>query len=188
MYKDIFSMVERVHYILATVVSSGDRVVDATAGGGNDTLYLARLVGPSGKVWAFDIQEEACAVTREKLSQAQIDWAEVVCASHARLAEYVQGAIKAGVFNLGYLPGANHQVTTKGPTTLAALKAMMSLLTPGGIIVLVCYLGHEGGSCEYDMVCSLAEGLPAARWCAEECRLVNKKLAPRIITLKKLDE
>lgn len=187
MYKDTFSIVERVHHILSTVVSSGDTVIDATAGRGNDTLYLAQLVGPSGKVWAFDIQEEACAATKEKLTQNHIAWVEVVCASHDCLAAYVQTPIKAGVFNLGYLPGANHQVVTKGESTLAALEAMMPLLEPGGAIVLVCYLGHDGGRYEYDMVCELSEGLPAANWCVEELRLVNKKLAPRVIILRKLD-
>lgn len=33
--------------------------VDATCGNGHDTLELARMVGPSGRVVAFDIQAEA---------------------------------------------------------------------------------------------------------------------------------
>ena len=187
MYRDVFSMVDRVHHMLSRVVSSGDVVVDATAGRGNDTLFLAQLVGELGKVWAFDIQEEACTITREKLAQEHITWANVVCANHDRLAAYVQTPIKAGIFNLGYLPGANHQMITKGETTLAALQGMMELLLPEGIIILVCYLGHDGGRCEYDMICELSESLPAANWCVEECRLLNKRLAPRIIVIKKLD-
>lgn len=34
----------------------GDTVVDATCGNGHDTLCLARAVGPSGTVFAFDVQ------------------------------------------------------------------------------------------------------------------------------------
>lgn len=37
-------------------VQRGDTVVDATAGNGGDTVWLAKAVGPQGKVHAFDKQ------------------------------------------------------------------------------------------------------------------------------------
>ena len=37
-------------------VRPGDTVVDATCGNGHDTKWLAQAVGPSGRVFAFDIQ------------------------------------------------------------------------------------------------------------------------------------
>lgn len=56
------------------VVSPGDSVIDATCGGGKDTLALARLVQPwkggrGGRVLAIDVQEEALARTRSLLQQ-----------------------------------------------------------------------------------------------------------------------
>ncbi|NLP30485.1 MAG: rRNA methyltransferase, partial [Clostridiales bacterium] len=45
--------------ILSEYVSEGDIVVDATAGNGNDTLALAKLVKKTGKVYSFDVQDEA---------------------------------------------------------------------------------------------------------------------------------
>lgn len=47
------------HDWISRVVLPGDTVVDATAGNGHDTVFLARLAGPSGQVHAFDVQEEA---------------------------------------------------------------------------------------------------------------------------------
>ena len=38
-------VVDLVKSIVAGVVSEGDTVVDATVGNGNDTIFLARLVG-----------------------------------------------------------------------------------------------------------------------------------------------
>lgn len=38
------------------VCRPGDTVVDATCGNGHDTLCLARAVGRSGTVYAFDVQ------------------------------------------------------------------------------------------------------------------------------------
>lgn len=42
-----------------SVVRPGDCVVDATLGNGHDTLFLAKLVGPAGHLYGFDVQ--ACA-------------------------------------------------------------------------------------------------------------------------------
>ena len=47
------------HKFISEHVKSGDVCIDATAGRGRDTLFLCELVGEEGKVFAFDIQEEA---------------------------------------------------------------------------------------------------------------------------------
>jgi len=46
--------------LLKATVEEGDTVVDATAGNGHDTLFLAQLVGDSGQVYAFDVQKKCC--------------------------------------------------------------------------------------------------------------------------------
>lgn len=62
------SVTDRCHKILAKYISEGDTVIDCTAGGGADTLFLAKSVGSSGCVLAFDVQETALNAT-EKLLQ-----------------------------------------------------------------------------------------------------------------------
>ncbi len=47
----------------------GDFVIDATMGNGHDTAFLAELVGPSGEVFAFDIQKEALINTEQKVNR-----------------------------------------------------------------------------------------------------------------------
>ena len=42
---------------LRQVVQPGDTVIDATMGNGHDTAMLAELVGESGHVIAFDVQD-----------------------------------------------------------------------------------------------------------------------------------
>ena len=51
-------------YMMRTI-REGDTVVDATMGNGKDTLFLAELVGPKGRVHAFDVQPEAVERTRD---------------------------------------------------------------------------------------------------------------------------
>jgi hypothetical protein len=66
------SLLELAHASIQRAVTPGSLVVDATAGNGNDTLFLAGLVGPAGLVLAFDIQPEALHNTRAALEKANL--------------------------------------------------------------------------------------------------------------------
>ncbi|EUJ17052.1 S-adenosylmethionine (SAM)-dependent methyltransferase [Listeria aquatica FSL S10-1188] len=58
------------HQLLRKVIFPGDVVIDATCGNGHDTLFLAQLVGPNGKVYAYDIQQTAIEKTEARLDEA----------------------------------------------------------------------------------------------------------------------
>jgi len=158
--------------LVAGWVLPGDTVVDATVGNGHDTLFLAKLVGPTGRVVGFDVQAAALAATRQRL-QAAGQSAELHEESHAALPGYVGPGLAAAMFNLGYLPGANKAVTTRREETLPALAAALGLLRPGGGITIVCYPGHEGGDAEADAVIAWAAGLPPKEYCAVRCHGLN---------------
>lgn len=122
------------HDWISRVVFPGDAVVDATAGNGHDTVFLARLAGPSGQVHAFDVQEEAIRATRERLEKEGLLTPSVRLhlASHDRLAELVRSPVKAIVFNLGYLPGGDKKTVTRTECTLAALEQAAASLPRTG--------------------------------------------------------
>ena len=128
------------HDWISRVVLPGDTVVDATAGNGHDTVFLARLAGPSGQVHAFDVQEEAIRATRERLEKEGLLTSAVHLhlASHDRLAELVTGPVKAVVFNLGYLPGGDKKTVTRTGCTLAALEQAAALIAPNGLLSVMC--------------------------------------------------
>ena len=140
---------QQAHEIVSAVVRPGETVIDATAGNGHDTLFLAGLVGEGGRVVAFDVQEAAIASTRRRLAEAGVlERVEPWTGSHARMAERVEPGIAAVMFNLGYLPGGDHGLITRTDETLRALEAAVALLRPGGVVTVVCYPGHEGGDKE----------------------------------------
>lgn len=138
----------------------GDLAVDATCGNGNDTLLMAELVGDSGRVWAFDIQERAIGQTAHKLAQASLsERVELIQAGHETMAEHVSGDLAAVVFNLGYLPGGDQSIITRPETTMAALGQSLGLLRPGGILAITIYPGHDGGASERRTVDAWASAL-----------------------------
>ena len=50
------------------ILRPGDVAVDATMGNGKDTQFLCELVGETGRVYAFDVQEEALERTAARLA------------------------------------------------------------------------------------------------------------------------
>ncbi|MBO7744598.1 class I SAM-dependent methyltransferase [Paenibacillus sp. MWE-103] len=170
-------------------VSAGDAVIDATCGNGVDARFLAELVGPRGAVYAFDVQEEALARTRERAGGDAAGPLLLVHASHAEMdghvAEAHRGRIAAAMFNLGYLPGADQAVITEPASTLAALEAAVALLRPGGVVTAVLYPGHPGGREEADAVSAWAASLPQAAGQAMLYRMVQKAEAPYLIAIEK---
>ncbi len=135
-------------YMIRTI-RQGDSVVDATMGNGKDTLFLCELVGEAGHVYAFDVQREAVERTRERITEAGYDArTTLLLAGHETMAEHIREPVQAVMFNLGWLPGAEHIVTTRTETTLQAVSAALELIAPGGIVTVCVYPGHEEGTRE----------------------------------------
>lgn len=145
------SLVARAHEWIKTQLREGDIGIDATVGNGHDTLFLAQTVGPKGKVYGFDIQQDALDNCYQRLVTNNAD--KQVSLHHAGhetlpivIPETLQhGKINAVMFNLGYLPGGDKQRTTYTGTTLAALESALRMLTQNGIITILAYSGHPGG-------------------------------------------
>lgn len=176
------------HLILRQVIRPGDRVIDATCGRGQDCLFLAGLVGSSGEVWAFDVQEKALAETAERLLTAGCSaWVELVHAGHESLTAYVREPVRAVVFNLGYLPGNSAGLVTRPETTRTALDQSLELLLPGGMVVVAIYTGHQGGDEEAACIESWASRLSSREFNVWKSRQLNRSdSAPYVVIVEKV--
>ena len=161
--------------ILQAAIRAGDTVIDATAGHGHDTVFLAACVGPGGRVLAFDVQQPAIASARAKLAATGLaSRVEFHQTSHAGMARHAAaGTVAAVMFNFGYLPGADHELTTTAPETLAALDAAAGLLRPGGILSLICYPGHPAGAAEARAVEAWLDAMTRRGWKAAKYAMLG---------------
>ena len=148
--KNIFiNVTEIAKRICRLKLNDGDIAVDCTMGNGNDTAFLCQLVGDNGKVYAFDIQESAVINTRKKLQTLDfLERAEIILDGHQNVEKYVKEKVRLVIFNLGYLPKGNHEITTKKESTIEAVQKCLYILEPNGIILLTIYTGHENGKME----------------------------------------
>ncbi len=157
MFSRLMSPLPLAHWYVKQVVGEGDTAIDCTAGKGRDTLFLAQLVGRTGTVYSFDIQENALKDTERLLEEHAVE-ARIHCilSSHEYIDQFVPHDldIAAVMFNLGYLPGSDHSITTHAESTILALDKALKLIRPGGVVTVVVYTGHPAGSKEN---CALVE-------------------------------
>lgn len=162
-------LTEQVHLELERAIHPGDTVIDATAGNGHDTLAMAELVGPAGRVYAIDRQAAAITSTRTRLeATGQLAQCELIESDHAdtlnELLPDHRESVAVITFNLGYLPGGDKMMTTLPGTTLRALDAAKCFIKPGGILLVTAYRGHVGGKEEAAQVETWVKALGNDDW------------------------
>lgn len=174
--------VKMAHTILQFKLETAERIIDATAGNGNDTLFLARYSLPNTVIQAFDIQPAALSKTRLLLeTHGVLHKVNCILDSHANMLKYNNQPVDIIMFNLGYLPGAQHRLTTTTETTLAAVQAGMGLLAVGGIMTIAAYPGHQEGQRELEALHSYLEDLPQSDFTVGNWRMVNQINRPPVL-------
>ena len=167
-----------VHAFLRQHVKAGAFCIDATAGKGRDTALLCRLAGPSGRVLAFDIQQEAVDQTRALLAREGLT-AEVVLDSHANMERYARPeSVDCVVFNFGRLPGGDPHIFTRAPSSVAAIGAGLRLLRPGGVMAIALYYGGENGYEERDAVLEYLKTVDDRAYTVLCCDWANRRGEP----------
>ncbi len=163
----------------------GDRAVDFTMGNGHDTAFLSKAVGETGEVFAFDIQPEALESSRKTLAaEGCPENYTLICASHHRVCEFVEGPIRAGMFNLGYLPGGDKSLTTMRETTMPAVEAAISLLGEDSILLIAVYPGHAEGEEEGKMLSAYFSTLDRRKICVTQIKIMNSPTSPFFFVLE----
>lgn len=170
------------HHFIASHVRPGAFCIDATAGRGRDTVLLCGLSAPAGRVLAMDIQPAAVAETAARVAEAGYGaMAEVVCASHDRMAEFAAPAsVDCIVFNFGWLPGGDHRCFTRAETSIPAIRTSLSLLRPDGLMSLCIYSGGANGYAERDAILQCVESLDPTQFTVVVSRYANRTGDPPI--------
>lgn len=175
--------VSYVHEQLLHSIGKGSVVIDATIGNGWDTAFMAGVVGASGVVYGFDIQQIALDVTHARVANT-LATVRLFRDGHENMLTHIDpshiGCVNAITFNLGYLPGGDTHVTTLVETTRRGLEQARSALAADGVITVVCYR-HAEGEEELQMVRSVLSGWPQSRFTAVEVDFINQVKRPPIV-------
>jgi ubiquinone/menaquinone biosynthesis C-methylase UbiE len=113
----------------AIKLAPGSTVADVGAGSGYMTVKMARRVGPTGKVYANDIQPQMLRMLRQRLDHEKIANVELV------LGTYDDPKLPANTIDLILMVDVYHEFSE--PQKM--LRRMRESLKPGGRIVLLEY-------------------------------------------------
>lgn len=133
------SMVDLSHEFLKPVLHKQAICVDATLGQGKDTdFFLSQNVR---RIYGFEIQRDVFESTKKRLGNQRTCFFHV---GHEYMQDYIHEEVDAIIFNFGYFPSGNHDITTHSSSSVSAVKQALSLLKVKGRMALVMY-PHESG-------------------------------------------
>jgi 16S rRNA C1402 N4-methylase RsmH len=174
------SITDLSHILIKNLTDGRGAYIDATAGNGYDTLFIAKMLKNDGKLYSFDISERAVESTNKLLKENDIssENIKIIKDSHENIDKYViEKKIKAAVINLGYLPGSDKKETTKAKSTLRALEKILNKLELGGVAAICSYTGHDKGE-EDKAVSNYLQTLDTSEYEISKTEMTGRKNAP----------
>lgn len=172
------------HKLLKESLNSNDVCLDLTLGNGNDAIFLSNICK---FVYGFDIQEIAIENSQKQFIQEGRNNYKLIKDSHENFDMYIEGNFSGVIFNLGYLPGADKEITTNANTVLVTLKKVIKLINNKGIVIIVFYPGHESGKEEVEILGEYLKNLDQNKFDVIKYEFYNyKNNSPFIIKVVKL--
>jgi ubiquinone/menaquinone biosynthesis C-methylase UbiE len=182
----MYRMLEFSHQLIKDYYESRPKkdlvYVDATLGRGKDTLFMAKLLKDTGKVFSYDIQSEAISSTKKLLEQENIHNVYLKQKSH----EFIEEIPDLVIYNLGYLPDSNKEITTMAKSTLSSVKQMVAEMSivSSLLLILVIYPGHPEGKLESEALEDFVKNLPIEKYYVTKFQNMNATNSPYVITIQ----
>ena len=178
MFKYVGNISDLSHYIIKNFLENKNLAIDATLGNGYDTDFLADTFK---KVYSFDIQKEAC--DSYKVNDRNI---VVINDSHHLFKNYISENVDCIMYNLGFLPGGNKEITTLHNTSLESIKVGLELLNSGGIMTICIYRGHDEGKIEETCILEYLKTLPKNVYGVMVHSYLNRQnISPLLVIIEK---
>lgn len=174
MYRYVSDVSSLSHHIIKNYCNKFDIAIDATLGNGNDTDFLSDLFF---KVYSFDIQK--CAVENYKSKHKEN--VILINDSHENLDIHIKTKVNCVMYNLGFLPGGNKNITTKWSSTIKSLESSLDILESGALVTIALYTGHEEGKKEETAVLNFVKCLPKNKYGVMLHSFINRDKNPPIL-------
>lgn len=125
--------------VAAFRVREGQSVADLGAGSGAYTFPIAEALGPTGRIYAIDVQKDLLRrisneATRRGLKNVEVLWADLEVPRSSKLAD--------GSMDLVLISNLLFQV----PDKLPLLREARRIVKPGGIVVIIDWSDSFGPS------------------------------------------
>lgn len=175
------SPIDLAHHFWKLLIRPGDGAIDATCGNGHDTLFLAQICKA---VVSLDIQEKALHTAQARLAEHGLSNVRFLQMNHATLPD-TEFPIRLIVYNLGYLPGGDKELTTLVKTTLKSVQEALIRVESEGMLSITCYPGHPEGAREEEALLAFSDRLDQNAFSVSHHTWKNRKSGPSLLLIQK---
>ena len=151
---------------------------DMTVGKGNDSKYILDNTSVE-RLYGFDIQKEAEKAARNLIGKDERFIFHLE--SHEKVDKYIKEGLDLAVFNLGYLPGGDKEITTNYKSTIKSLEKTLGLMDPDGLIIITIYPGHPAGKIESEKIEKFLASLDTKKYAVMKLAYQNRPNNPPYI-------
>ena len=102
---------------------------------------------------------------------------KIIKDSHEFIDKYLTDKIDVALFNLGYLPFSDKEVTTTPEVTVNAINKILSLLKDDGRVYITTYISHDSGK-EIKEINQFLMNLNKKDYNVINVRIINKENTP----------
>lgn len=174
------SIVEQSHDFLLPCLHKGAICIDATLGNGKDALFF--LKNKVKKVYGFEVQEDILKITLVKIGDDRLVG---IFDGHEKMQDYVKEEVDAIIFNFGYCPNSESDITTLPDTSLLAVKHALNILKHKGRMVLVMY-PHNQGRKEAELIENHLKQVDHHLFYIEKSYQLNQDNSPYLLKIEKI--
>ncbi|UNM96944.1 16S rRNA (cytosine(1402)-N(4))-methyltransferase [Ignatzschineria rhizosphaerae] len=160
-------------------------VIDATLGNGHDSYKIAQKMDHTGKLYGFDIQKMAIENSQQLLNTLPENAPKITLIedSHSNFKTHIKEPVDFIIYNLGYLPKGDKEITTLAKSTLESVQAGLELLTDNGKMLIAVYHGHIAGQAEKIALEEYLQNLDQKAFHVFKQQFINQKNSPPFIYL-----
>ncbi|MGL5150097.1 MAG: tRNA (mnm(5)s(2)U34)-methyltransferase [Clostridium sp.] len=176
MFNYVSDISKLAQHIIEYYLKDKDVAIDGTLGNGHDTDFLKDNFK---RVYSFEIQEEPCEAY-EALGYNNV---KVVNDSHHLFKEYVDGEVNCIMYNLGFLPKGDKNITTLKETSLKSIEVGLSILASGGIMTVCIYRGHSAGKEEESCIIEYLKTLDKKKYGVMCHDFINRDNNPPVLVV-----
>lgn len=173
-----------IDFFLDNYIKDVNYAVDMTCGNGKDSLTIIQKYHPI-KLYAFDIQKQAEDNTRILFEKNKINTNafKFILDSHANIDKYVNFPIDLAIYNLGYLPKGDHNLTTNYIEVKESLEKLLPKLSEKGHIIISFYPGHPQGKLEATLLTEYLSKLDQTAYNILRFDFINQRNNPPFCVL-----
>lgn len=172
-----------IEFILKNYIKNDMIIADMTLGNGYDTYNILNNLKGIGYLYSFDIQKLAIDKSEEILKEVTYDNYKLIEDSHVNFDKYIDENIDLAIFNLGYLPGGDKNITTNAEEVLKCIEKLLDKLNKNGIVLLTLYPGHKNGADEKEYLENYFKKLNQKSFNVLKYDFINQKNNPPYVIM-----